>query len=197
MGIAERKYLFLGRGNPKITRISNGLTLLSKQVGCSICSEQNNRNCLRNSQHCPVWISAVDWDTGAEGRQRGWKRGKKQFSWGQTQLFKIWLFNTSFISRERRQPCLSPCLECIACLQLGDEGDRFCPIPHIPFNWGKTGTEPGIRHGSGVCGGLLPGNMGQLEMLLASTASSCSPCAGPVMVTGVGMGELYTVFSPA
>lgn len=85
----------------------------------------------RSSQHCPVWIPAGDWDTGAEERQKEWKGGKKHFSWGQTQLSKIWLSDTSSISTERRQPHLSPCLECIACLQPGDEGDRSCPVPHI------------------------------------------------------------------
>lgn len=41
MGTAEKKYLLLGRGNPKMIRISNGLTLQSKKVGCSMCSGQS------------------------------------------------------------------------------------------------------------------------------------------------------------
>lgn len=72
MGTAEKKYLLLGRGNPKMTRISNGLTLLSKQVGCSMCSEQSSRSCHRNSQlPVPGALPSMDLCTGAEGRQRG------------------------------------------------------------------------------------------------------------------------------
>ena len=154
ISITVGKCLHLGREIPKGPEFPVVWPYFTIKASMMVHLQREEQQQLSGDQYSPALpnvdtVQRSDALGTAEGGKGGWERGKQHFSWGQTQLFKILIFDVSSINRERRQPSLSPYLEHIACMQLADKGDGSCPVPHIPFNWGKTVTEAGGRRSNG------------------------------------------------